>query len=328
MKFFVTGGTGFVGGHVVRQLLKAGHVVHALVRSPEKAQDIKSDGAVLFEGDITDNESMRAGMIGMDGVFHIAGWYEIGARDAGLAENINVEGTRNVLALMQELGIPKGVYTSTLAVNSDTQGKTVDETYEFTGKHISIYDRTKAEAHQVAEQFIAEGLPLVIVQPGVIYGPGDSSSLRTNLVLFLKGRLPVIPKKTAFTFAHVEDVADGHILAMEKGRAGESYFICGPVYTFEEFIAIAAEIAGIPRLPLKAPPVLLKGLAAVAGIVERFVPLPETYTSEGLRIIAGVTYLGDNAKANRELGFGPRPLWEGLRETIEHELRQMEQADG
>src|SRR5215211_3817530 len=125
MKYFLTGATGFIGAHVARQLIDAGHQVVAVVRSPGKAHDLASLGIAVYKGDVTDKESMRAPMTGVDGVFHIAGWYKIGVRDKSAGEQINVQGTHNVLALMQELRIPKGVYTSTLAVNSDTHGKLV-----------------------------------------------------------------------------------------------------------------------------------------------------------------------------------------------------------
>ena len=127
MKYFVTGATGFVGGHVARQLIAAGHDVVAVVRTPAKAGDLTDLGIVLHQGDVTDKESMRAPMQGVDGVFHIAGWYKVGVKDKTPGEKINIEGTRNVLELMKELGIARGVYTSTLAVNSDTHGKLVDE---------------------------------------------------------------------------------------------------------------------------------------------------------------------------------------------------------
>jgi len=128
MKYFVTGATGFIGGEVVRQLIAAGHTVVAVVRSPEKAQALTNLGVEIHQGDITDKASLRAPMTGADGVFHIAAWYKLGARDTSVAEKINVQGTRNVLELMQELNIPKGVYTSTVAVFSDTRGKGMDET--------------------------------------------------------------------------------------------------------------------------------------------------------------------------------------------------------
>src|SRR5204863_5137634 len=155
-------------------------------------------GAELHAGDITRPDSIRAPMTGVDGVFHIAGWYKVGVRDRSPAVNINVNGTRNVLTLTRELGVPKGVYTSTLAVNSDTHSQVVDESFRFTGKYLSVYDETKAQAHELAEQFIAGGLPLIIVQPGVVYGPGDTSSVRTTFRQYLQRMLPVVPKKTAF----------------------------------------------------------------------------------------------------------------------------------
>src|SRR5687768_4582206 len=136
MKYFVTGATGFVGGVLVQKLREQGYEVHASVRDPNKAKDLEALGVKLFKGDVTDKESMREAMRGVDGVFHVAGWYKIGTKDKRDAERVNVYGTRNVLELMQELNIPKGVYTSTCAINSDTHGQVVNETYHFNGKHL------------------------------------------------------------------------------------------------------------------------------------------------------------------------------------------------
>ncbi len=127
MRYFITGATGFIGGTIARQLIEAGHQVIALVRTPSKSTELAKLGAELHPGDITDKESMRAPMNGADGVFHIAAWYKIGLRDSSMAEHLNVDGTRNVLELMRDLNIPKGVYTSTLAVFGDTHGKMADE---------------------------------------------------------------------------------------------------------------------------------------------------------------------------------------------------------
>jgi nucleoside-diphosphate-sugar epimerase len=322
MRYFVTGATGFIGGHVARQLMAGGHEVIALARNPAKAKDL--DGVKLAQGDITDKESMRAPMTGVDGVFHIAAWYEIGAKESSQAERINVQGTRNVLDMMKDLNIPRGVYTSTLAVYSDTHGKLVDENYRFTGKHLSEYDRTKGLAHyQVAEPMQRAGLPLIIVQPGLVYGPGDHSNLVQTLDQYLQRKLPLIPLDTAFCWAHADDVARGHILAMEKGRVGENYHICGPKYTLIEALRLAEKITGIPAPRIQAAPVVMKAMSAIVGVVEKVIPMPQTMASETLRIAAGVTYLGDNAKARRELGFAPRPLEEGLRETLEWRMKAL-----
>lgn len=322
MKYFVTGATGFVGGRVVRQLVEAGHEVVVVVRSPQKAKDLADLGIAVHQGDVTDKESMRGPMTGVDGVYHIAGWYKVGVKDKSEGEKINVQGTRNVLELMRELGTPKGVYTSSLAVFSDTGGRLVDENFRYNGPHLSEYDRTKWAAHyEVADPLIEAGLPLVIVQPGLIYGPGDTSSVRTTFIQYLQRKLPMVPEKTAFCWAHVDDIARGHILAMEKGHPGENYIIAGPKHTFVEALHLAEEITGIPAPHMRVSPGMMKAVAGVMGLVEKIVPLPEAYTYEGLRIIAGVTYLGDNSKAKRELGYQPRPLKEGLTETLQHEMK-------
>jgi len=324
MKYFVTGATGFIGGEVVRQLIAAGHTVVAVVRSPEKAQALKNLGVEIHQGDITDKASLRAPMTGADGVFHIAAWYKLGARDTSVAEKINVQGTRNVLELMQELNIPKGVYTSTVAVFSDTRGKVVDETYQFSGKHISEYDRTKWAAHyEVALPMIKAGLPLVIVLPGAVYGPGDTSLIGETFTQYLKGKLPMLPKQTTFCWSHVEDTARGHLLAMEKGTPGESYIIAGPCHTFEATFEIAATITDIPAPRLRIPPAAIKSMAALMGVIGKVVPLPPTYTAETLRVTAGATYTASNAKARRDLGFDPRPLDEGLRPTLLAEMERL-----
>ena len=171
-------------------------------------------------------------MQGVDGVFHIAAWYKIGVRDKRDAEPINVQGTRNVLELMKELGVPKGVYTSSTTVNSDTHGRLVDETYRYTGPHLSEYNRTKWAAHyQVAAPMITKGLPLVIVMPSAVYGPGETGIMHDLLVKYLRGKLPMIPEGLANSWVHVDDVAQGHILAMEKGQIGQTYIIGGDAHT-------------------------------------------------------------------------------------------------
>lgn len=315
----MTGATGFVGGRVARLLVQAGHEVVALVRTPAKAGELAALGVTLAAGDVTDRASLVAPMNGVDGVYHIAGWYKLGVRDKTPGQAINIQGTRNVLEVMAELGIAKGVYTSTLAVNSDTHGQVVDESYHYTGSHLSEYDRTKAEAHAIAEEMMAGGLPLVVVMPGVIYGPGDTSSVRTTWIQYLQRKLPMIPQQTAFCWAHVDDISQAHLLAMTQGKAGESYIIAGPPHTLEEALQMAQEITGIPA-PRSASPAIFRVMAGAASVVETIVPLPETYSGESLRVLAGVTYLGDNAKARRELGYAPRPLKEGLAETLQVEM--------
>jgi nucleoside-diphosphate-sugar epimerase len=305
---------------VAQQLRAAGHEVVALARTPEKGAALAAEGVTLARGDVTDKASLRAPMTGADGVYHIAGWYKLGVRDKSPGDAINVEGTRNVLEVMKELGIRKGVYTSTLAVNSDTHGKLVDESYRFSGKHLSAYDRTKAAAHDVAVEFIKGGLPLVIVQPSVIYGPGDSGPIHDLFTQFLRRKLPMAPQRTAFCWAHVDDVARGHLLAMERGHPGDSYFLAGPAYPLRDVFKLTEELSGVRAPKMAAPPWLLKAMSGMMGAVERVVPVPESYSGEYLRESAGTTYIGDNAKAKRELGWSARTLAEGLPETVRYEM--------
>ncbi len=322
MRYFLTGATGFIGGVLARQLVEAGHEVIALVREPARATGLQALGVTLAPGDVTDKESMRAPMDGVDGVYHVAGWYKIGARDKSQGERVNVYGTRNVLELMEELHIPKGVYTSTLAVNSDTKGKLVDETYRFNGQHLSEYDRTKAVAHEIAVEFMGRGLPLVIVMPGLVYGPGDASKVHTMLVDYLKGRLPLIVSQTAHAWAHVEDVALAHRLAMEKGQPGESYIVCGNPYTVVEVLQFMSRTLGRP-MPRVVSPAFSQNLARITGVLENFFPLPSMYTAESLRVVGGPTYLGSNQKARQVLGYAPRSLEEGLPPTLLYEMEQL-----
>jgi len=321
--YFLTGATGFLGGAIARTLRAGGHGVRAVVRDQAKAADLAAIGVELHQGDVTDKASMHAPMIDVDGIFHVAGWYKIGLRDRATAEAVNVAGTRHVLELMRDLGIRKGVYTSTLAVNSDTRGHVVDEDYRYTSRHLSVYDDTKAEAHRVALDFIAEGLPLVIVQPGLIYGPGDTSSVGTMFRRYLQRKLPVIPKETAFCWAHVEDEARGHLLAMERGQPGRNYFLAGPVCTVVDALKLAESITGIPAPRVLMPRGVMQATASLVALFDRWLPLPPEYTAEGLRVAGGVTYLGTAARAERELGWHPRPLRDGLADTLRHEMRQM-----
>ena len=318
MKYFVTGVTGFVGGVLAKRLREAGHEVNASVRNPDKAQELQAVGVKLFRGDVTDKESMREAMTDVDGVYHVAGWYKIGTRDKSDGVRVNIQGTRNVLELMQELKIPKGVYTSSCVVNSDTHGQIVDETYRFIGKHLSEYDRTKAIAHDIAKEFIVKGLPLIIVMPGVMYGPGDTAIVRTTIIEFLNDRLPMLPSEGGYCWAHVEDAVQGHILAMEKGKSGETYMICGEPHHSANAFELASQITG-KHAPMRLPYQLLKFMSVFAKPFHAI--LPELYTSEGLRVIAGVTYWGDNSKAKRELGYNPRPFRTGWEETLRHEMK-------
>jgi len=314
MRAFITGGTGFIGWRLINHLLALGYEVTALVRTFERARSLPR-GVHPLSGDITQPESLRAGMLGADAVFHVAALYKIGvgAKERARMQRINVEGTRQTLEVAVELGVPKIVYTSTVGVYGNTQGQLVDETYKADGSSFeSEYERTKYLAHyEVAVPLQQRGAPLVIVCPGIVYGPGDASQWGQMLRLYARRRLPVmIGPDNALTWAHVDDIAAGHRLAAEQGQPGETYVLAGPALTYREFFAAAERATGLP-----APRVWLSTQLAVwlTRVFERLHPP----TAEMVRNAAGVSYLARADKARRELGWEPRSVETGIPETIE-----------
>ncbi|MGQ0735476.1 MAG: NAD-dependent epimerase/dehydratase family protein [Acidobacteriota bacterium] len=326
-RYFVTGATGFLGAELVKQLIGRGHGVAALIRTPEKATLLKALGVELFVGDVTDRESVRRPMQGADGVFHCAAWYRIGRRPSSdLAERVNVEGTRTVLGLAKELAIPRIVYTSTVAVLGDTRGQLVDESYFNDGPFLTEYDRTKWKAHyDVALPMMRDGLPLMIAIPGAIYGPGDTSLLHETLARLLRRRLFITPRGLTLCWGYIEDIARGLRQVMEAGQAGESYLLTGPVHRFDEAFALAARLANRRAPWMHPPPLVMRGATAMVGLLERW-NLRSEGAAEPWRLMGGTTWIGSSAKAKAALGFTTRPLDEGLKHTIEHELRQLGMA--
>lgn len=317
MRYFLTGATGFIGRRVAIRLLESGHEVAALVRKPHEARDLMVQGAEIFKGDITDRQTIASGMQGADGVFHIAAKYALGLRSHSSMESINVGGTRNVLRAMKELQIPRGVYTSSIIVNSDTKGILVDETYHFDGPHLSEYGRTKWEAHyNVAKSMVFDGLPLIIVLPSTVYGPGDESSIALMFKDFLRGRLPMIPAKSTLSWAHVDDVVNGHLLAMEKGKIGESYVLSGPTHSFVEALQEAARITRRRPPPIHVGPDLFRLASKLSGALEPFFKIPSHYSAEALALSAGTSMIASFEKARAELGYEPRDLRQGLKGTL------------
>lgn len=315
MRYAMTGATGFVGGALAARLRADGHDVVALVRDSGRADGLRELGVTLQSGDLGIAESLDELCRDVDGLYHAAGWYQLGSRDPEQGVRINVDGTRNVLVAARKAAVPRVVYTSTLAVNSDTHGSVVNEQYLFSGRHLSVYDETKARAHDLAEQFAADGLPVVTVMPGVVYGPGDTSQTGALLRQVIEGGRPTVPSVGGVCWGYVDDVAAGHVLAMQRGTPGESYMLAGPQASLATALKQAAEIAGTPG-PITLPSGLVQATAAVASVVGRLIPLPPDYAAETLRASVA-TYYGDPTRAELELGWSCRSLKDGLRTLVE-----------
>jgi nucleoside-diphosphate-sugar epimerase len=322
VKVFVTGGTGFIGGAVVRQLRGRGDDVVALVRNPAKGAALEELGCALVAGDLNDERAIRSGMEGCDAVIHAAAVYEVGipASARRSMQEANVGGTERVLGAALEAGIGRVVYVSTVGVFGNTHGQVVDESYENPADDFtSEYEKTKWEAHQAARRLIDEGLPCVIVQPGGVYGPGDTSSIGVLLDQFLSGRMPLIPfPELGMCLTHVEDIAAGILLALDRGRIGEAYVLSGPVTTVREAIGVVADETG-KKAPKRALPTgLMKALTPIGPLVGKLMGQPPNLR-ELISSADGVTFWASHDKATRELGYEPRGLQEGIHAMLAEE---------
>lgn len=307
MRVFLTGAGGFVMGAVARHLRTRGDAVVALVRDPARATVLSEIGCELARGDLRDADAIRDRLAGCDAAIHGAAIYEVGVSGKRRAEmfETNARGTERVLAACRSARVGKVVYVSTIAAFGNTRGQVVDESFRHDGRYTSAYDETKHRAHIVAVRYQAEGLPLVIVQPGVVYGPGDHSAIGGAMQQVAAGtaRVMFFPE-FGMNVVHVDDVASGVLLALDRGRAGESYVLGGDLTTIRSLLRTVAEVTGQRAPSLTIPNALLRVIA-----------LPSARLRETVRSADGVTFWATDAKARNELGHASRPLEQGLRET-------------
>ena len=307
MKVFVTGATGFVTGTVTMQLLARGDQVRALVRDTSRGRTLERAGATAVAGDLSDAGALRRGMEGVDAVVHGAAIYEVGIppiRRPAMYE-ANVLGTQRVLEAAFAAGVRRVAYVSTVGIFGNTRGAVVDETYARSGPYTSYYEETKVRAHEIALRLAERGLGVSIAQPGGVYGQGDTSGMGGLMREFVRGRLPILPfADTGLNFVHVDDVARGIVLVLDRGQSGRSYVLGGEIARVEDAFAALARITGrgLPRL--RVPYALLELGALVRP------GLREVVTSS-----KGVTFWATDGRAKSELGYTSRGLEAGLRDT-------------
>jgi len=319
MKAFVTGATGFLGSRLAQKLRERDDGVVCLVRSPAKASELEAAGCEIVAGDLTDAEAMRGGMEGCDAVFHLAADYRVGVRPQAhpKMQDTNVGGTQRVIDAAVDAGAGRILYVSTIAAFGNTNGRVVDEGYSHPGDSFtSQYERTKAEAHRVAEQRIAAGAPVIIIQPGGIYGPGDHSAMGGIIDQAARGKLPMVSfPKLGMNMAHVDDVVEGILAAHDRGRVGESYVLGGQLTTMREIVETAAKVGGRRPPRLTMPAWAIKAMVPAAPLVTKAMKLPPNLR-ELISASDGVTYWAKDDKARAELGYAPRDLETGLRQTL------------
>lgn len=320
MRVLLTGGTGSLGGAVARRLRERGDDVRALVRVPDRAEELRELGCRLVEGDLSDEGALVRHCEGVDAVVHAASLCELGAPEARRSEMVdtNVCGTERMLGAALTAGVGKAVHVSTLVVLGDTGGQVADEAWvrDPAVPFTSVYERTKTIGHGRAHEIGARGLPLVAVQPGAVYAAGRRSTLDRLADRFLGGRLQVMPFPDAgLCPVHLDDVADGVVLALDKGVPGSSYVLAGEPVRVRQVLAVLAELTGrrAPVLPL--PTTLLRALAPVGPLVGPVLGLPPNLR-ELISSSHGVTFWASSAKAMDELGWTCRPLRQGLAELV------------
>lgn len=330
MQVAVTGGTGFIGKRVVRILRERGHDVRCVVRTPEKASELAALGATLSRGDILDAESLKRAFAGCEAVLHIAASYEMGVVGAAAQDALtkNLEGTRNALEAATGAGAKKIVYTSSIVVYGNTRGRDFaegerPEAIAFPAVHPTFYAMSKARAHyEIAVPMMEAGAPIVIVQPGAVFGPSDHSTFRIFWNLLARG-WPVPLGGARYGVVAVEDCALGHVLALEKGRVGECYHLVDQNLCVADFLARGGAASGLSPHGIVFPDWMLSLNASVMSVIERIVPVPDIFSSDTLRGMSSQLSLTVTTdKARRELGWSPRPIEEALRETIAEEMRR------
>ena len=315
---FVTGASGFVGAAVARAALARGHRVKVLMRPTANRANITGLDVEPVIGDMRDPESMTAALKGVRYLFHVAADYRLWARDPGEIERNNLEGARAVMRGALSAGIERIVYTSSVAALKPGNGVAVDETSRHSPQSvIGAYKRSKLVAEREVERMIAqENLPAVIVAPSTPIGPRDIKPTPTGRIIVeaATGKMPAFVD-TGLNLVHVDDVAEGHFLALEKGRIGENYILGGEDVPLEDMLADIARLSNRRAPKIKLPRGPLFPLAWGAEAIARLTGKEPFLTADALRMSRYRMFFS-SAKAKAELGFAARPYTRGLEDAL------------
>jgi dihydroflavonol-4-reductase len=318
-RILVTGGAGFIGSHVVRLIRE--RYPHAAVRilhlPHERLNNLDGmAGLELMAGDVTVPADCERAVAGCDVVFHLAAVYAFWLRDMSIMQRVNVGGSRNLLQACRDAGVRRVVYTSSV-VRFCGQGLDVESTESSPfSYHGHLYSESKLASHKLAEEFAAQGLDVVIVCPVPPMGPGDIGPTPTGRLITDIFQLPIpLAVHTRINIIDVRDCAMGHLLALERGRTGESYILGAENYTHAQIMSHVLALCGIARRPLTFRPVLLYPYAWLLKTLADLTGKPPMLTpSEIDQARLGLVCSAD--KARRELGLTARPIEETLRDAL------------
>ena len=319
-RVLVTGASGFVGSAVARIARERGFDVRVVIRKTSSRQNLEGLDAEVVIGDMRDEASMRAAMKGVRYLLHVAADYRIWARDPGEIERANLEGTEATMRAALAEGVERIVYTSSVAtLKVSPAGDIVDETKPAQAHQtIGAYKRSKVLAERAVERMVAnDGLPAVIVNPSTPIGPRDVKPTPTGRIIVeaATGKIPAFVD-TGLNLVHVDDVANGHFLALERGVIGERYILGGENLSLQQMLADIAGLAGRKPPTIKLPRGPLYPLAIGAELYAKFSGKEPFVTVDGLRMSKNKMYF-TSAKAERELGYRARPYGEGLSHALD-----------
>jgi dihydroflavonol-4-reductase len=318
MKALVTGATGFVGAAVARALLDAQWQVRALARKGSDRRNLRGLDVDLCEGDLNDVDSLQRALEGCEGLFHVAAAYRLGAPDPSQLYRANVEGTRNVLDAARRSGVRRAVYTSSVAtIGIPADGTPGDEHSPNSLENmIGHYKRSKYLAEEVAREAARAGMSVVIVSPSTPVGPGDVKPTPTGQLVLdaAAGRMPAYVD-TGLNIVHVDDVANGHLLAYERGKAGERYILGGQDMSLREILGVIAAMVGRAPPRLRLPYGVVLPIAYLAEGIAKLSGRSGRITLEGVRMSRKRMYFS-SAKAARDLGYTARPAVQAFEDAI------------
>jgi NAD+-dependent farnesol dehydrogenase len=314
---YITGATGFIGERLARRFLERGEKVRCLVRAPQRAEKLMALGAELMVGDLTDEQAHLDGLRDAKLAYHLAAIYDVGIVDNAELTHTNVEGTRAFLSAVRKAKTPRAVYTSTTAALGPTNANDREPREAYTGPYPTHYHRTKAEAHRLARTAQDAGLPLIIVCPAYVYGPGDKGPGGRFIQDLLRRRVPgLLTRPGRFSYVHVDDVVDGMIAAGERGKVGEVYLLTGEPHSVNEFAARVTAAVGRSAPILRFPTPLARMTGAVLDVIARPTGMRFSISRESVATAAEDEWLHTHERATRDLGYSPRTLAQGLPETV------------
>lgn len=320
MKILITGASGYVGNRLAHTLAGMGEEVHAIVRSSSASEFLQHPNITIFKGDILDKESLMTAMKGCKQVYHTAARVGVWARDTSVFYDVNVGGTQNVLDAALQSGVEKTVFTSTCGVIGPTLAEPMGENAPRTIGFEIDYDLSKKRGEDVVLQYAKEGMNIVIVSPSKVYGPGNvSHSLTANAVInmFLKKRIAFIPSPGTYKvcFAFIEDIVNGHLLAMEKGTRGEKYILGGINISYQEFFDRIRTLSCCKGHITRLSKSLIKVWAHMQQWSHNLTGSPVRFTVKSIDHFFS-NYTFSSEKAIRDLGYKITPLEEALKKTI------------